>query len=176
MNAPWNNVGRKPLLNDAEVDAAAIVFKNAGGEKSMKKQVNAILVEKERRNGFLPESNKQYNLTTLSNYMALLATRAGITTTDKSIPKTDSRFTAERSLIGSESLAVVVAMTHFYVTAEESVEHRQMISELPEQDKLFYLMMCALHGNKPVRVRPSKYIFNADDTTDFICEGKQPDK
>ena len=36
-------------------------------------------------------------------------------------------------------------------------------------------MVCAFHGNKPVRVRPQHLILNSDETTDYICKGLQPD-
>ena len=67
----------------------------------------------------------QFSESTVDNYRALIATRGGIVLSDNSSPKTNNRWTAERSLIGAMSFAIVVAMTHFYPVAEEDVEWRQ---------------------------------------------------
>lgn len=160
FDEPWPHVGRKPLMNDAELDSCAKLIVSTPGEKRKKDQVNAMLVEKERQTGRLPDPKKKYNATTVNNYLAAMATRGNISLQGKSIAKTNARYTKERSVIGSMSLILVVAMTHFYVVEEEDVEWRQTIKQLPKEDRLLYDMVCAFHGNKPVRVRPQHLILN----------------
>ena len=108
--------------------------------------------------------------------MALFANKGGICLTENSIAKTNSRWTAEHSSIGTMALVIVVACTHFYVVANEDTEWRQFLSTLPEDSKLLYNMVSDFHGGKPVRVRKPHLITNQDGQTEFICKGKQIDK
>mmetsp|Transcript_29980 Transcript_29980/g.63584 ORF Transcript_29980/g.63584 Transcript_29980/m.63584 type:complete len:120 (-) Transcript_29980:443-802(-) len=94
---------------------------------------------------------------------------------NKSIAKTNTRYTAERSLVGSMALLIIVAMTHFHIVAEDDSEWRQIMNELKEEDRVLYNMVQYFHGNKPLCVRPHDLMFSADDETDFICEDVQPD-
>jgi hypothetical protein len=96
--------------------------------------------------------------------------------TDKSIAKTNARWTAEHSSIVTMALIIVVASTHFYVVADEDIEWRQFLSVLPEDSKLLYNMVSDFHGGKPVCVRKPQLITNQDDQTEFICKGTQINK
>mgnify|MGYP006192601003 FL=1 len=172
---PWRDMGRPQIMNDDEVDLFTESVRKNPGEKNMRECVNDMLIESARKKGRLCASDMKFNATTVNNYMALFANKGGISLTDKSIAKTNSRWTAEHSSIGTMALIIVVASTHFYVVADEDIEWRQFLSSLPEDSKLLYNMVSDFHGGKPVRVRKPHLITNQDDSTQFICQGKQID-
>jgi hypothetical protein len=122
-----------------------------------------MLIESAIKKGHLCASDMKFNPTTVHNYMALFATKGGISLTDKSIAKNNASWTAEHSSIGMMALIIVVASTHFYVVADEDIEWRQFLSSLPEDSKLLYNMVSNLHGGKPVRVRKPHLITNQED-------------
>jgi len=173
----WCDMGRPQIMNDNEVDLFTESVCNNPGEKNMRECVNDndMLIESARKKGRLCASDVKFNATTVNNYMVLFANKGGISLTDKSIAKNNSRWTAEHSFIGTMALIIVVAATHFYVVADEDIEWRQFLSSLPEDSKLLYNMVSDFHGGKPVRVRKPHLITNQDDSTQFICQGKQID-
>ena len=122
-----------------------------------------MLIESAIKKGHLCASDMKFNPTTVDNYMALFATKGGISLTDKSIAKNNASWTAEHSSIGMMALIIVVASTHFYVVADEDIEWLQFLSSLPEDSKLLYNMVSNLHGGKPVRVRKPHLITNQED-------------
>jgi hypothetical protein len=122
-----------------------------------------MLIESAIKKGHLCASDMKFNPTTVDNYMALFATKGGISLTDKSIAKNNASWTAEHSSIGMMALIIVVASTHFYVVADEDIEWRQFLSSLPEDSKLLYNMVSNFHGGKSVRVRKPHLITNQED-------------
>jgi hypothetical protein len=172
----WRDMGRPKIMSDDEVDLFTESVRKNPGEKNMREYVNDMLIESATKKGRLCASDMKFNPTTVNNYMALFANKGGISLTEKSIAKTNARWTAEHSSIGTMALVIVVATTHFYVVATEDTEWRQFLSTLPEDSKLLYNMVSDFHGGKPVRVRSPHLITNQDDETEFICKGKQEDK
>ena len=68
--------------------------------------------------------------TSLRNYKALLyCTQPNISIKATSISKTNSRYTAENSLISAMAFALVVATTHYMITYNESKEMRDNMSD-----------------------------------------------
>ena len=122
-----------------------------------------MLIESAIKKGHLCASDMKFNPTTVDNYMALFATKGGISLTNKSIAKNNASWTAEHSSIGMMALIIVVASTHFYVVADEDIEWRQFLSSLPEDSKLLYNMVSNFHGGKSVRVRKPHLITNQED-------------
>ncbi len=169
----WRDSGRPPIMKENEVDMFAEKIRSNPGEKNMREYVNNMLIESATKNGRMCASDTKFNPTTINNYMALFANKGGICLTENSIAKTNSRWTAEHSSIGTVALVIVVACTHFYVVANEDTKWRQFLSTLPEDSKLLHNMVSDFHGGKPVRVRKPHLITNQDDQTEFICKGKQ---
>ncbi len=102
----WRDTGRPKIMNDNRVDLfTESVCKNPG-EKNMQECVNDMLIESARKKGRLCASNMKFNPTTVNNYMALFATKRGISLTDKSITKTNARWTTEHSSIGTMALII----------------------------------------------------------------------
>ena len=174
FNQPWKNNGRNPVLNDAKVDKCCKDIANDLGEKTMEEKVNDMLVQALREKGLRPPPGYQFNRTTISNYKAYFASKGIISLTDDSIDKTDARRTAEKSLISSMALLIVVALTHFYVAEVEDTEWREFITKLSPEDRKLYDMVSDFHGGKPVRYREPHRLFGCDDSTEFATEGTQP--
>jgi hypothetical protein len=61
----------------------------------MKEFVNEMLIESARKKGHLCASDMKFNASTINNYMALFASKEGISLTEKSIAKTNAHWTAE---------------------------------------------------------------------------------
>ena len=73
FDEPWNDEGRKPILNDSQIDECVLSFAaNSAGEKMTKGHVNELLVDTTVRiiRGIPILLGKRYNPTTLSNYAA----------------------------------------------------------------------------------------------------------
>jgi hypothetical protein len=163
-------------MNDEDVEYfTESVCKNPG-EKSMTKYVNDMLIESAKKKGRLCASDMKFNVTTIKNYMALFANKAGICLNKNSIAKTNAPWTAEHSSIRTMALIIVVACTHFYVVISDDTEWHQFLGTQPEESKLLYKMVSDCHGGKPVRVRRPHLITNQDNEIEFICKGRQEDK
>ena len=59
----------------------------SGGENDILDEVNNVLLDKESKNGGMPESGKRYDIKTLKNCFAYIAHQAGVAITDLSMPK-----------------------------------------------------------------------------------------
>ena len=94
---------------------------------------------------------------------------------ENSQPKTEARWVAEHSIIGSICLLIVIALTHFYPIEEEDAEMKAILEQMPPSDRWLYEMVEAFYG-KPVRVRDRWLILNSDDSREYACEdGIEPD-
>ena len=91
------------------------------------------------------------------NYCALFASKSDhLSLVVESNAKTNNRYTSEHSLIGSMSLLILVALTHFRVVDVEMVEWRQQLEKLSEEEKILYYLVSDFFGNKPVQCIPGK--------------------
>ncbi len=96
----WCDMGRPKIMSDNEVDLFTESVRKNPGEKNMREYVNDMLIESATKKGGLCASGMKFNPTTVNNYMALFADRGGISLTEKSIAKTNARWTAVHSSIG----------------------------------------------------------------------------
>ena len=170
----WNVRGRRPILKEKELVAVAKKIMLDPTDKKIRDDINAMLVENEKNRGGAPASNKRFAESTIDNYKAALANKSGVSLIKTSVDNTIARFIAERSLISAMAFIIVVAMTHFYVTPQDDVQWREELNKLDDDERLLHDLVSKFHGNRPVRARPPHLIFNSDDTTDYICEGTQP--
>ena len=77
----WNDEGRKPILNDSQIDECVLSFAaNSAGEKMTKEHANKLLVNMTSSiiRGVPIQSGKKFNPRTLSNYAAEFASRSNI--------------------------------------------------------------------------------------------------
>eukprot|EP00978_Attheya_sp_CCMP212_P004820 scaffold10618_cov55-Attheya_sp.AAC.3 len=101
----------------------------------------------------------------LKNHPELL-----VTTT--AIKKTQSRFTAKKSVIGSISLLTVVASTHFIPrSTERSPMTREVMKKVtPGAQRLIALTSKALNDVPLEYIKP-QYIFSSDDNVEYVYVG-----
>ena len=132
LDEPFSDHGQPPSLKQAEIQECAKSLKASPGEKYVVvvEEVNDMLVQSMRQKGNAPAADHMFNTTTLNNYTLVLASAGCISLQDKSIAKTNNRWTAERSAIGTMALISIVVMTHFYVVAEEDVKWREKSGHL----------------------------------------------
>ena len=172
----WNDVGQRLLMQDKELNKAVEKIKADPTKKEMKERVEEMLVENIKKRGGVPVTNMQLCSQTVRNYLGELASMPGVSLANKSVDDTNARHTAERSLIGSMALLIVIAMTHFYITDEDDVGYRAKMKELSVDELVLSDMVSEFHGNRPVRARAPHLIITVDDTTTFATEGTQPNR
>lgn len=116
----------------------------------------------------LTSSSLQPHRKTISNYQAVLANTSGISVVNKVIPKTNTRYTAEHSLISSMVLIMIVAVTHFDVSSEPLPALTKEVSEASDGVKLFYDLVSKAHNNLHIHpIRPELIL----STDDYILRG-----
>ena len=172
----WDGVGRRPYVKDKELKEAAEKLKADPTNKKMRESVKEMLIENIKKRGGVPVTNLQLNTSTVSNYVGEMANMTGLSLAIGSVDNTNARHAAERSLIGSMQLLVVIAMTHFYVTDIDDVEYRTKMKEHSADELILSKMVSQFHGNRPVRARPAHLIITVDDSTIYATEGTQPDR
>ena len=135
----WNIRGRTPLINDKEFDHLKKGLTLYSGKtitsKDLKQKIKDIQLGRIRSKGCVPlQICADPSRTTISNYRALLAASEGISLCTSAISKTNTRYTAENSLISSMAFLCVVASTHYDIAAEIEtvVENDMKNDELPD--------------------------------------------
>ena len=173
----WNAAGRARLLDDTHIDRITneLIHKHglSIGTETVKKKIMEVQESKAVENGLVPilNSNKPCR-SSLSNYMALLATQPGINICKQVIDKTKSRYTAENSLISAMALLCVVAATHIFVVPKMISDIYHGIKECSKGVRLLFDMVSKVHGNLPLFVAHPDLVFSTDDTVQYIFEGK----
>lgn len=128
-------------------------------------------VIKERRVPITKQDQK-ISKKSLINYRAMLACTKGISISTTVVSKMTTRYIAENSLMSAMALICVVASTHYYVYDEGQLELRRNIFLNPDGVRMFHNMTANVHDNLSIfPVRP-ELLFYANDTVNYICEGK----
>jgi hypothetical protein len=128
-----------------------------------------------RAAGFVPiDGVVEACITTTSNYAALLASQPSVSITKTAIKKTQTRYTAENSLISLMALVLDVAATHFTPTTEDISEQEKELERASEGAKKFYKMVQdAYGGNVPLSVVKPQNTLSSDDTVTFAFAGTE---
>ena len=125
--------------------------------------------------GVVPVTTKHYkpHQTTLDNYMAEIANKVGVHIATSSNQKTNTRYTAENSLISSMCLLVLIACTHFVPVKENDKDVSKLLRHTEENGvRLMYDLVRKANKNLHMHPIAPEYIYSTDDTTDYIFEGK----
>jgi hypothetical protein len=112
----------------------------------------------------------------LTNYMALIhATVDGISAVESAIPKTNSRYTAEHSLMAAVSLLLTISTTFFYPTPPSIIPQSDDGNNVMTDGaaKLKELVSEAL-GGLPVSCVQPELCTSTDDTVAYIFAGTAP--
>lgn len=114
--------------------------------------------------------------TSVTNYKALIhAIVPGVSAVETAIPKTNSRYTAEHSLMAAVSLLLLVATTHLFPTPPSVVtgSDDQHIVMTDGARKLKELVSGAL-GGLPVSCIKPECSTSTDDTVAYVFAGTKP--
>jgi hypothetical protein len=156
----------------------ASLGKSTGEVITINEVCKILIGEKERQlraNG-IEQVNEKVSMQTAKNYHSGLALHengvpAGMNSTH---PKTNTRWTAERSLISAMTFALVVAATHHQVV------DRERKGNFPEQAtegaKLLRDLVEEAHDEAPLYLVPPHRIMNHDDNTRYFFEGNFNEK
>jgi hypothetical protein len=144
-NTQWGTSkgGRPPLIDERDVKDIANELQESGCRAFGKADINKLIVE--RQKAILEDSGhvainvpEQLNKTTLNNYYAELAFESDIALVNKSIPKTNTRYASEGSIIGSVNNVILEAVTGFVEVHEEDLSIRNQMKKLPKETSLLY--------------------------------------
>lgn len=172
LDEPWTVRGRPKIWDTADIEAYGMKVKSRQNVKHTLQDLNNALVETMIQKGYALQPGAQLCKGTLIMYDNLVSRQCGINLCFKSNAKTNNRWTAERSNIGTMAFIVVVAATHFYTAEEETQEMRDEYNSLDDETRRMFDMVQNFY-DKPIRVQDPALILNQDDTTDYFCEGLQ---
>lgn len=171
----WGQRGRKAYASMSTFNETVMSsLGKSTGEVATVNDVQEILVgEKERQlraKGIEPV-NVKVSVDTAKNYHSGLALHengvpVGMSSTR---PKTNTRWTAERSLISAMSFALVVAATHYRVVDRE--RKGNFPDQATEGAKLLRDLVEEAHDGAPLYLVPPHRIMNHDDNARYFFEG-----
>jgi hypothetical protein len=180
LSRPWGLVGRDALLTQEDLAEVAVTLDRTGGSTMARDEIRNLISTKRadriRAAGFVPIDGVVVEacITTTSNYAALLAAQPSVSITKTAIKKTQTRYTAENSLISSMALVLVVAATHFTPTTEDISEQDKELERASEGAKKFYKMVQdAYGGDVPLSVVKPQNTLSSDDTVTFAFAGTE---
>ena len=171
ISGPWKTRGRPRLLGETDLNGNTI------STEEISKMIKDKTEKKIISDGHVPISQSvEPHRTTLVNYKALLAATEGISIAKSFTHKSNTRFTAENSLISAMSFLVLVACTHYNISLETSINVKNEISEAENGVKMIYDMVSFQNDNLPMFPVKPEYVFSTDDTVNYIFEGTEQKK
>ena len=91
--------------------------------------------------------------------------------------KTSSRYIAEKSLISSMALIILVVCTHFIVVEKQDQEIRKILNQTPNDGvKLMYRLVSKCNKNLPVVSSPPEHIIYSTNYSTTYCYGGKGEK
>ena len=175
----WNMRGRTPLLNDEEIHElkceltmySGKTFASSDLKEKIKDAQNRRVIAQGRVPLQLPSDPSRASL---CNYRALLSSVEGVSLCTSAVSKTNTRFTAENSLISAMAFLCVVASTHYDVATEiqADLEKDMKSDELPEGVKKLFKMISKAHDNLPLIPVIPALVISTDDTVNYVFEGE----
>jgi hypothetical protein len=134
-NPDWVK-GRPPLLShQAKSELKECMMKDVGRSFG-KDDINDMIVNKRnemiKEVGHIPiNTNAELTATTINNYVAGFAMDSAMSLTQTSIRKTNTRYVAENSIVGSICLLFLIAATHFIPIPEEDLDVQRELKDQP---------------------------------------------
>lgn len=173
--ATWNERGQPPKLTTDELREIAAKLRTMKGKTTKRSNFEKLVVEK------IAQKLRDKGLSTLGadakpsddtirTMMAMLVLMGEQDALEFApAPKTNTRYTAENSLMSAMAFGTTVAGTHFIVGSETA--GRELPAKVsPGAQKMIDLVKKANNGAEVRCVQP-QYIFSTDDTTQYIFEG-----
>ena len=182
IRSQWKHVGRGRLLDDQHLDELHLELTKCNGltidkndiKKKMQENQHKLVVE----NGCVPitKTSISPHHSTLANYQALLVCREGVSICTSVTSKTQTRYSAENSLISAMALLCCVAATHYDVSTPETIEDETNIESADTGAKKLYEMVRKSYGNLPIMAVKPHLVLSTDDTVNYIFEGTSSGK
>ena len=110
----------------------------------------------------------------MHNYhAATIASTEGVSICTSASPKTQTRYTAENSLILTIALCCIVACTHYDIATEERMDVRKLMKDkdTPEGVSLLYNMVSRAQKDLSIVPVLPALILSIDDIVNYIFEG-----
>ena len=182
LSKPWGVAGREPLLTEEDTAEVAATLDQKSGSTMARDEIGNFIRKKRGDKitaaGFAPiDGLKEASHTTASNCAGLIASQPTVSIAKTAIKKTQTRCTAENSLISSMALAVVVAATHFTPTPDDTTGLKKELQGASEGAKKFCNMaQDACRGSDaPLSVKPQP-VLSSDDTVTLAGTGAEKKK
>ncbi|CAB9496116.1 hypothetical protein SEMRO_1_G000930.1 [Seminavis robusta] len=176
--------GREPFLLDNEVKEIAEWLKQQPGRTIDHDELKAMMMQKRKDRLaaddkiILCDSMTTPCKDTIDNYSLTITDLACGSVIKKAIPKTPTRFTAERSVRSAAAFMATVVATHYRVVSEPVDKVEQYLSEITnEQHSLWnqrfvYEIASRLNENRYLCPVKTRYLASIDDTTEWAVPGK----
>jgi hypothetical protein len=170
----WGKVGRPPVLTKKDlIQISKDLNKSEGktiGKKELTKILETKMSEKANKRGNVLLGAKEYSHQTVKNYMSLLTHVPGLSLTHTAIKKTQSRYAAENSVIGSLSFMLVTAATHL-IPGEPDDETKEIMKKASEGSKKMIELTSKAQGNIPLQPVKPQYVYSSDDNVEYVYAG-----
>ena len=96
----------------------------------------------------------------LSNYSALIANNLIVSICSSVVLKTNTKYTAENSLISLMAFLYVIELTHYDITTDINHDIEKEMGEVDEGVKILFKIFSKVNGDLPIRpIRPELYLF-----------------
>jgi hypothetical protein len=177
----WGKIGRTRLVGMDAIPRLVSALDGHQGLSMSTEDVETAIMRARKENieerGLKPlGEGTKVSKASLTNYMALIhATVDGISAVETAIPKTNSRYTAEHSLMAAVSLLLTVATTFFYPTPPSIIPRSDDRNTVMTDGaaKLKELVSEAL-GGLPLSCVQPEFMTSTDDTVAYVFAGTQP--
>jgi hypothetical protein len=151
MNRDWISASRPPLLDSKSMDANVEKIKEhqgrAVGADDLSKMIVLQRKEMVAEAGFSPVGvPDELKTTTRLAYTAEFALRQDVSIVNKTIRKTNNRFTAENSVIAAFNLALLIAATVYHEVAAEDPQVAKEMQEADHETRVLYDLVAKARG------------------------------
>lgn len=136
-----------------------------------------LLIENKRRNviieqGGVPIMPASTSMQTVKNIAAMFANQCGILIDGSSaIAKTNTRFTAENSIICAMALALAIAYANYIRITVEDPRILKEMEDAPIGVKIMYDLVRKHYGCPIYPVKP-EYMYSTDDAVVYVFKGE----
>eukprot|EP00956_Cyclotella_meneghiniana_P029834 scaffold73484_cov30-Cyclotella_meneghiniana.AAC.1 len=180
LDTDWHGMGRAPTIDTSGIKSISAKMQADDGRAFGSQDVNSLIVEhlKEKRieAGFKPiDVPDKLPNSTLKIYEAQFALQPELAIVDKTNRKTNTRYTAENSIIASFNLLLVITATHFVEVPKLDSKVERDMRSLPDSTRQLLDLVTEAAGVPMAPVSPS-LISSTDESTEYIFSGSTSNK
>ena len=172
----WKTCGRKPILSCGEIIQISSGHREMEGRAITATDISKVLKEKrvsnDKEQGFSGKLSTSPCKQTCLNYETCFAAiNRDLSLNNTVQQKTDSRYTAENSLISTMSFILAVAVTSYSVTVDPVYSVRKKIKEATEGAQVLEKLISDANNGASLIVVPPYLNTSTDDNTLFAFRG-----